>query len=36
MKNYSARDFKLNPPSIREVCCWKMKVEKFECRVYGY
>jgi uncharacterized protein len=36
MKNYSARDFKFNPPSIREVCCWKMKVEKFECRVYGY
>jgi uncharacterized protein len=36
MKNYTSREFLFNPPSVREVSCWIMKVEKFECRVYGY
>jgi len=36
MRNYSPKDFKYNPPSIREVCCWKIVVEKFEGRIYGY
>jgi uncharacterized protein len=36
MKNYSPKEFKYNPPSIREVCCWKVIVNKFEGRVFGY
>jgi uncharacterized protein len=36
MKNYTPKEFKYNPPSIREVCCWKVNVERFEGRVYGY
>jgi len=36
MKNYTSREFQFNPPSVKEVCCWNMKVERFECRVYGY
>jgi uncharacterized protein len=36
MKNYTPKEFKYNPPSIREVCCWKVDVERFEGRVFGY
>ncbi|HSN50868.1 MAG TPA: hypothetical protein VLR52_06505, partial [Bacteroidales bacterium] len=36
MKNYSPRDFKYSPPSLRNVCCWKMKVDLFEGRALGY
>jgi uncharacterized protein len=36
MKNYTPRDFSFNAPAVKEVCCWIMKVEKFEGRVYGY
>jgi uncharacterized protein len=36
MKNYTPKEFNYNPPSIREVCCWKVNVEKFEGRVFGY
>ena len=36
MKKYTSQEFTFHPPSVREVCCWRMKVEKFECRVYGY
>jgi len=36
MINYTPKEFKYNPPSIREVCCWKVIVERFEGRVYGY
>jgi len=36
MSNYSPRKFLYNPPSLKEVCCWKVKAEKIECRVYGY
>jgi uncharacterized protein len=36
MKNYSPKEFAFNSPSVREVLVWRMKVERFECRVYGY
>jgi uncharacterized protein len=36
MAQYSTREFKFNPPALREVCCYKVVVEKFEGRVYGY
>lgn len=36
MKNYSSRGFTFNLPSIKEVCCWSMNVDRFEGRVYGY
>jgi len=36
MKNYTPKEFKYNPPSIKEVCCWKVIVERFEGRVFGY
>ncbi|MFH1160343.1 MAG: pyridoxamine 5'-phosphate oxidase family protein [bacterium] len=36
MKQYTEREFTYNPPAIREVSCWKVKVAKFEGRVYGY
>lgn len=36
MAQYTAGDFKFNPPSIREVCVWKVRVLKFEGRAYGY
>ena len=36
MKNYSPKEFIFNAPSVREVCCWQVSVEKFDCRVYGY
>ena len=36
MAQYSGNDFTFNPPSIREVNVWKVPVEKFEGRVYGY
>ena len=36
MKNYTPLEFKYNPPSLREVSCWKVIVERFEGRVFGY
>jgi len=36
MSQYSARKFTYNPPSLREVCVWKVAVEKFEGKAYGY
>ncbi len=36
MKNYSPHEFKYSPPSIRNVSCWKMKVDLFEGRAFGY
>jgi uncharacterized protein len=36
MKQYSPKEFSFNMPSILEVCCWKVKIEKIEGRVYGY
>lgn len=36
MAHYAKGEFKFNPPSIREVNVMKIKVERFEGRVYGY
>lgn len=36
MKNYADRDFKYSEPSVREVCVYKVKVERMEGRAYGY
>jgi nitroimidazol reductase NimA-like FMN-containing flavoprotein (pyridoxamine 5'-phosphate oxidase superfamily) len=36
MAQYTTGEFNFNPPSIREVNVWKVKVEKFEGRTYGY
>lgn len=36
MAHYAEGEFKFNPPSIREVCVWRVKVEKCEGRAYGY
>ena len=36
MKQYTQKEFLFNPPSIKEICCWKVRVEKIEGRVYGY
>jgi uncharacterized protein len=36
MSQYAPNEFRFNPPSIREVCIWKVRVLKFEGRAYGY
>ena len=36
MSHYTHRDFKYNPPALREVCTYKVKAEKFTAKVYGY
>ena len=36
MAQYAKGEFKFNPPAIREVNVWKVKVTKFEGRAYGY
>jgi nitroimidazol reductase NimA-like FMN-containing flavoprotein (pyridoxamine 5'-phosphate oxidase superfamily) len=36
MAQYTGGEFKFNPPSIREVCVWKVNVAKFTGRAYGY
>ena len=36
MAQYSDRSFLYNPPSIREVNVWKIKVDRFEGRIFGY
>lgn len=36
MKQYSGRPFTYNDPSIREVSCWMVRVQRFDARVYGY
>lgn len=36
MAQYTSRDFTYNPPSIREVNVWRIRVEKFEGRSFGY
>lgn len=36
MSHYSGRKFDYNPPSIKEVIVFKVKIEKMEGRVYGY
>lgn len=36
MNQYTQKKFQYNPPSVKEVCCWKIVIEKIEARVYGY
>jgi nitroimidazol reductase NimA-like FMN-containing flavoprotein (pyridoxamine 5'-phosphate oxidase superfamily) len=36
MKNYTDKEFKYSPPSIREVSVFKVEVDKMDGRVYGY
>jgi nitroimidazol reductase NimA-like FMN-containing flavoprotein (pyridoxamine 5'-phosphate oxidase superfamily) len=36
MAQYTKGEFKFNPPSIREVCVWKVRISRFEGRTYGY
>ncbi len=36
MAQYANRDFTFNPPAIREVNVWKIRVLKYEGRSYGY
>ena len=36
MSHYTQHDFKYNTPALREVCTYKVKVEKFTAKVYGY
>ena len=36
MAHYSDKAFKFNPPSIREVSVWKIRIEKIEGRAFGY
>ena len=36
MAQYTDGAFNFNPPAIREVCVWKVRVLKFEGRAYGY
>ena len=36
MAHYTKGEFNFNPPSIREVRVWKVKVAKIEGRAYGY
>ncbi len=36
MAHYSPREFSYNPPSVREVCVMKIKVERYEGRIFGY
>jgi uncharacterized protein len=36
MSHYTDREFKYSAPSLREVCTYKVKVDKFTAKVYGY
>lgn len=36
MRKYAGKDFGFNAPSLREVLCWRVVVDKWEGRVYGY
>ena len=36
MNHYSDKSFKFNPPSVREVSVWKIRVTKTEGRAFGY
>lgn len=36
MKNYTDRDFNYSDPAVRDVCVYKVIVEKMEGRAYGY
>jgi uncharacterized protein len=36
MANYTDREFSYNEPSLREVCTFKVKVNRFSGKVFGY
>lgn len=36
MAQYTNREFNYNPPSIKEVCVMKIKVDRYEGRIFGY
>jgi uncharacterized protein len=36
MSQYTDRSFRYNPPSLAEVCCFIVKVTRFEGRAFGY
>jgi len=36
MKQYTDGKFTYNPPSIREVCCWIVKVDRFDGRIHRH
>jgi nitroimidazol reductase NimA-like FMN-containing flavoprotein (pyridoxamine 5'-phosphate oxidase superfamily) len=36
MAQYSGDEFKFNPPAIREVNVWRVRVERYDGRAYGY
>ena len=36
MKNYTSREFNFGVPSIREVSCWKVEIEKMEGKTFLY
>jgi len=36
MKHYSGREFTYNAPAVNNVCVFRIAVENFEARVYGY
>jgi len=36
MRKYAGRDFTFGAPSVKEVCSWRVMVEKWEGKVYGY
>lgn len=36
MKNYVSGEFTYNAPSMTEVCCWIVKIDKLEGKINGY
>ena len=36
MKNYTSGEFTYNLPSMKEICCWIVKIEKMEGKINGY
>jgi nitroimidazol reductase NimA-like FMN-containing flavoprotein (pyridoxamine 5'-phosphate oxidase superfamily) len=36
MANYTKREFKYNDPAVKDVCVYKVVIEKLEGRAYGY
>lgn len=36
MSHYTDKEFTYNAPSLREVCTYKVNIEKFTAKIYGY
>jgi hypothetical protein len=36
MAHYTDREFTYNSPALREVCTFRVKVERFTAKIYGY